>query len=196
MSLALGYDTTLCFPARGPSTLNFLPQYLHGFPNHLPKTQVDPNDHFISIWDDHKITLDHPWAIRALKGYAALVLIQRRLKFLLLRKRVLSLHPLVPAGSAVLSSIFSFLSPASVYPHPTLLITEVRGLLHAICQIRVVHHGSSFGRLPTHRYHYVETIDTFMMLNCFTRTYNDIISATSIPLPQVVHRLFPDFFYF
>ena len=111
MSLIRGHDTTLCFPARGPSTLNFLPQYLQGFPNHLPKTQADPNDHFISIWDDHKITLDHPWAIRALKGYSALVLIQRRLKFLLLRKRVLSLHPLVPAGSAVLSSIFSFLVP-------------------------------------------------------------------------------------
>ena len=187
MSWILGYDNLLWVPERDISTFKFMPQYLQGSPNHLPKTRGDPNDHFISIWDNHKITLDHPWGIRALKGYAALVLIQRRLRFWLQRKRVFSLHPLVPAGSAVLSNIFSFLSPPSIYPHPTLLITEKQGLLHAICQVRVLPCGPLGERMPIHRYHHV---DTFMMLNCFTLTYNNIISTLSIPRPR------PDFYRF
>ena len=147
----------------------------------LPRGEGNPNVHFLSIWDDHKITSFHPWAIRALKGYAALVFIQRKVKLWLLKKRTLSLHPLVPSGSSVLRNIFSYLSPLSVYPHPTLLITEKQGALHVIRQVRVLPSGSHSKKLPIYRYH---LLDTYMINHEFRRVYNSIISIFVIPVPS------------
>ena len=162
------------------NTFRLLPQYLQGAPTFLIEMQGNPNDHFISIWDNHSIVLEHPWDIRALKGYAALVFIQRKLKFWLLKKRVLVLHSLAPAASGVLRSIFSFLSPSSVYPHPTLLITKKAGLLHIICQSRALPCWPRGENIPIHLSHH---IDTFIILNCFTLTYNNFISTLAIPRP-------------
>ena len=68
-------------PVRDGNTFRFLPQYLQGAPTFLLEMQGDPNDHFHSIWDNDSFLSSHPWDIRALKGYAALVFIQRKLKF-------------------------------------------------------------------------------------------------------------------
>ena len=70
--------------------VEFLPYYLQ-LPQNIQLSCAEGNarDNFVSIWDDHKIVFDHPWAIRALKGYAALVFIQRKLKLWLYEKRLL-----------------------------------------------------------------------------------------------------------
>ena len=163
-------------------TFNLVPPHLN-----LPLQSGNPSNHFLSIWDDHETIIDHPWAIRALKSYGTLVFIQRKIKIWLLRKRVLSLHSLTPAGSVVLRNIFSFLSPLSVYPHPTLLVIEKQGHLHAICQIRVLPCGPHGKRTPIYRYH---LLHIFMITPRFTRTYNNIISNyAAVPF----ERPTPDF---
>ena len=165
-----------CAPERDIITVNFLPSYMQ-----LPRGEGNPSAHFLSIWDDHKITSFHPWAIRALKGYAALVFIQRKVKLWLARKRTFSLYPLLPLGSSVLRNILSYLSPHFVYPHPTLLVTEKQGALHVIRQVRVLPSGTYSKRLPIYRYHFV---DTYMINHEFRRVYNRIISIFVIPLPS------------
>ena len=173
-------------PASEVRTFDFMSQHLQ-----LPRQSGNPCNHFLSIWDDHKTIFDHPWAIRALKSYAALVFIQRKIKIWLLRKRVFSLHTVVPAGSVVLRNILSFLSPISVYPHPTLLVIEKQGLLHAICQVRVLPCGPHGKRTPIHRYH---LLHTYMINNSFTLAYNNIISnLAAVPRPTPDFQRFQGF---
>ena len=154
-------------------TFDFMPQHLH-----LPLQSGDPCNHFLSILDNQETILDHPWGIRALKSYSTLVFIQRKIKIWLLRKRVLALRTLVLAGSVVLRNIFSFLSPISVYPHPTILVTEKQGILHAICQVRVLSCGPHDKRTPIISYH---LLHTFTINIPFTLTYNKILNSTAIP---------------
>ena len=172
-------------PSSKVLAFDFMPQHLH-----LPLQSGNPCNHFLSIWDDHETIVDHPWAIRALKSYSTLVFIQRKIKIWLLRKRVLSLHTLVPAGSVALRNIFSFLSPISVYPHPTLLVIEKRGILHAICQVRVLPCGPHGKRTPIFRYH---LLHTFMINNAFTLTYNKILNSTAVPRPAPDFQRFQGF---
>ena len=154
-------------------TFHFMPQHLH-----LPLHVGDSCNHFLSIFDNQETILDQPWRIRALKSYSTLVFIQRKIKIWLLRKRVLALRTLVPVGSFVLRNIFSFLSPTSVYPHPTILVTEKQGIHHAICQVQVLPCVPQDKRTSFINYH---VLHTFTINIPFTLTYNKILYSTAFP---------------
>ncbi len=124
--------------------VELLPYYLQLPQNvQLSCAECNARDNFVSIWDDHKIILDHPWAIRALKGYAALVFIQRKLKLWLYEKRLLSLRPFLPFGSFVLLSIQELLSPPAANFHPTLLVVQKQGLLQVLWRIEALPYDMS-----------------------------------------------------
>jgi hypothetical protein len=171
-------------------TFNLMPIYFQ-LPEliQLPLIEGNLRFHFLSIWDNHPTILNHPWAIRGLKGYSVLVFLQRKLKLWLLKKRTLSLHPLVPAGSVVLYTIFGFLKPVPASRHPILLLCEQYGSLFAIANITVYPRNILRVSCPDK----FSRVEMYMINNHFTVTYNSIISDFAIPKPTPNYLRFQGF---
>jgi hypothetical protein len=167
--------------------VEFLPYYLQLPQNvQLSCAECNARDNFVSIWDTHQIILDHPWAIRALRGYATLVFIQRKLKLWLYEKRLLSLRPFLPFGSFVLLSIQEFLSPPAANFHPTLLVVQKQGLLQVLWRIEALPYDPP--SLTPIRLRY-RRLHTYIIHSSFTRRYNEVISTFAVPRPSPDFRI-------